>query len=167
MLVDAGRCEGQAFAHAATVRGLPVYRFHGDLADVYCNQLAPRWREQAATALGGLTRVAPLFYLERLAWDAGLRLVFLGRHTSGGHAPAMHDLRGSEVAVDLFHDFVRVTDWPVAIACTLSQLPLAVSQLPPLSAVRDAAVAGDQSLFSWVLAPMIRRASITAQDMSA
>jgi hypothetical protein len=79
----------------------------------------------------------------------------------------MHDLRGSQVAVDFFHDFVRVTDWPVAIACTLSQLPLAVSQLHPLSAVRDAAIAADQALFSWVLAPQTRRASVTPQDISA
>jgi hypothetical protein len=57
-------------------------------------------------------------------------------------------------------------DWPIAIACALGQLPLAASPLHPLSAVRDAAIAGDQALFSWMLATKTRSGSATSQGGS-
>jgi hypothetical protein len=148
LVADSGSAEGEVFARTATTHGLVVHRFQGDLTEVYYSQLAPQWRQRGPHAIGGLTRISPLFYLERLAWDCGMRVTFLGRHA------ATHDVRGPQASIDLFHGLMRVVDWPAATAHTLRQLSDTASPLRPLSAVRDAAIAGDQALFSWVLSPI-------------
>ena len=166
LIVDSRSTEGHAFADTAAARGMLVHRFRGDLADVYYGRFSPHWRQQGSAALGGLTRVESLFYLERMAWDSRMRLVFLGRHTSGHDVPALHNVRGPQATVDFFHDLVRVVDWPVALVHTLIQVPFAVAALRPLNAVRDAVISGDQALFSWVLAPISRSARPAAHEIS-
>jgi hypothetical protein len=154
MLVDADSNVAQAFGRIAAADGVPVQSIRDDLTDVYCDQLAPQWRKGAKTAVGGLTGAAPLFYLERLAWDAGMRVVFLGRHEITGDAPPKHALRGPRLPIDVFHDSVRWLEWPLALAETLREIPVHAPALQPVSFVRDAVVAGDCALFSWVLAPV-------------
>ena len=45
----------------------------GDVTDVWFHDLAPRWK-QGPAAVAGVTAHNSLFVLERLAWDAGLRV---------------------------------------------------------------------------------------------
>lgn len=154
MLVDVDSNVAQAFGRITAASGVPVQSIRDDLTEVYCDQLAPRWRTGRRAAIGGLTGAAPLFYLERLAWHAGMRIVFLGRHEIAGDVPPIHALRGPRPAIDAFHDAGRLIDWQVALAQALRTIPVTTPALQPVSLVRDALVAGDSSLFSWVLAPV-------------
>jgi hypothetical protein len=154
LLVDADSRDAQRLGRIAAADGMPVQSIRSDLTEVYCDRLAPRWREGRGVAVGGLTRAGPLFYLERLAWDAGMRVVFLGRHEISGDVPPSHSMRGPRAPIDAFHDSVRLIGWHAALARVLRTIPAATPAIRPLSSVRDAMVAGDSALFSWVIAPV-------------
>jgi hypothetical protein len=165
-VMDAASRDGQAFGQAAAARGLSVHAIGGDLADVYFGKLVPHWREHGPASVGGLTGIAPLFCLERLAWDEDLRVVFLGRHEIAGDTRPRHVLHGPEAAVDAFRAANRLFDWHVALSHALTQIPVAPPILRPLSAVRDAAIARDPALYSWVLAPVARHARTAHDEVS-
>jgi hypothetical protein len=154
-----GSLDARAFGAAARARGLEVHEIGADLAEIYCRDLQPLWKDGSARPVGGLTGAAPLFYIERLAWDAGLRIVLLGRHEAGASGQARHSIRGPRDTVDGFQMSSRLIDWRIALANLLKTLPISAPTLKPLSAVRDAVIAGDRALFSWVLAPVARAAS--------
>jgi len=68
--------ESCLFAEKATRLGLRTLSFsNGDATDLWYHELDPIWREQPI-AIAGLTRFGPLFVLERLAWDRGMRVVY-------------------------------------------------------------------------------------------
>jgi hypothetical protein len=159
LLADAVSSDARAVGLAAEARGVRVHTVHEDLTEVYCGQLAPQWRRSGPAAVGGLTRVAPLFYLERLAWDAGMRVVLLGRHEISRDGLG-HAMRGPQGTIDAFEGSARLIDWRIALAHTLTEMPLASPALHPVSAVRNAVVAGDRALFSWVLAPVTGGAEV-------
>ena len=152
--IDAESADALVFGHAAGERGVPVHKIHADLTDLYCQHLAPHWREHGPIPVIGMTGAAPLFYLERLAWDVKMRVVFLGRHPLTRDAETAHTFTGPRSVVDALTDAARVFDWRIALAHALTQMPTAVSSIDPPSAARDAAIAADSALFSWVLAPV-------------
>jgi hypothetical protein len=65
---------GLAFAADARRRGWTVRAIRGDVTDLWFNELALRWK-QGPAPIAGLTAKNSLFCLERLAWDAGMRVV--------------------------------------------------------------------------------------------
>lgn len=145
--------DARAFGEAMAARAVPVHSIDQDLTDLYFKHLAPQW-QQAPRAVAGLTRVAPLFCLERLAWDAGLRVAFLGRHQVVDGTRVRHVINGPEEAVETLCGSMRLLDWRIALADTFIEMPVEAAALRPLSAVRDATVAADPAFFSWVLAPV-------------
>jgi hypothetical protein len=64
---------GRAFSAAAVQRGWITRAIRGDITKVWFRELAPRWREGPAM-ITGVTTAQTLFVLERLAWDAGMRV---------------------------------------------------------------------------------------------
>jgi hypothetical protein len=73
-------------ASKAERSGLPVTRIFGDITDFWFDELSLKWRE-APVPVAGFTAMGPLFCLERLGWDHGMRVVFRGVHrdAAGGH----------------------------------------------------------------------------------
>ena len=65
---------GRTFAAQARQRGWAVRAIRGDVTDLWFNDLALRWK-QGPAPIAGLTAKNSLFCLERLAWDAGMRVV--------------------------------------------------------------------------------------------
>lgn len=161
-VIDAESADARVFGEAAAGRGLPVHEVRADLTDLYGGHLAPHWRQHGPMSLVGMTGAAPLFYLERLAWDVKMRVVFLGRHPMTTGAEAEHTFSGPRTVVDTFCDTARVLDWRIALAHALTRMPAAASAVQPPSAARDAAIAADSALFSWVLAP-VRAAGSSVQ----
>jgi hypothetical protein len=152
VLVEADPGDSEPFARTATSRGVAVHLVGDDLAPAYMRSLSA-WHRGEVVPIGGLTHVNTLFHFERLAWDnAGMRVVFLGRHAIRSGKP-VHALRGPSAVTRRFHASVRWIDWRIAIAHTLADVPRIAPVLKPLHAVRDAVIEGDQALFSWVIAP--------------
>ena len=70
---DSRFAAGRAFAAEAKARGWTTTEIQGDVTDLWYHDLHARWR-QGPTAIAGVTAANSLFVLERLAWDAGLRV---------------------------------------------------------------------------------------------
>ncbi len=62
-----------AFGREAMRSGLAVHAIRGDMTDLWYDDLYLQWRRQPV-AIAGLTAHGPLFCLERLAWDFGMRV---------------------------------------------------------------------------------------------
>jgi hypothetical protein len=150
--------DGRVFGRAAAGQGMRVCAASDELGIYY---LASSWRREAPMPLGGLTHAANLFVVERLAWDVGMRVVFLGRH-SNLDGDLAHALKGPPAAINRFHTSARLSDWRIALARTLMDLPHLTPALKPLHAVRDVMIEGDLALFSWVIAPVARPRRVLA-----
>src|SRR5258705_397192 len=64
-----------AYGHEAMRRGLAVQAIRGDITDFWYYDLYPQWRKEPV-AITGLTAHGPIFCLERLSWDFGMRVSF-------------------------------------------------------------------------------------------
>ena len=83
-VADVRFAAGSAFAAEAARLGLDVERITGDITDFWFRDLSQRWKE-SAVPIAGLTAHGPLFCLERLAWDHGLRVVVRQEHRLPGN----------------------------------------------------------------------------------
>ncbi len=63
-----------AFGEEWRARGATVHSMHGDITDLWFHDLDHQWKKQPVP-IAGLTAHGPLFCLERLAWDHGMRVV--------------------------------------------------------------------------------------------
>jgi len=54
--------------------GATVHGIHGDITDLWFHDLDQRWK-QGPAPIAGMTAHGPLFCLERLAWDRGMRVL--------------------------------------------------------------------------------------------
>jgi hypothetical protein len=55
-------------------RGAAVHAIRGDITDLWFHDLDHQWKKRPVP-IAGLTAHGPLFCLERLAWDHGMRVV--------------------------------------------------------------------------------------------
>jgi hypothetical protein len=136
-LVDARFPDARAVAACLASYGVSLRECKRDLAQLYYGWLAHVWKDGGTVA--GMTGAAPLFYLERLAWSHGARILFLGRHEAGEH-----EVAGPQRMVDTFRR--------QGLARALLAMPAGARSLKSPDAVRDAALSGDRAIFSWVLA---------------
>jgi hypothetical protein len=60
--------------------GAPVHTIEGDITDLWYHDLDAQWK-RSPVAIAGLTAHGPLFCLERLAWDYGMRVVLRTEHS--------------------------------------------------------------------------------------
>jgi hypothetical protein len=60
--------------------GAPVHSIDGDITDLWYHDLDSMWKK-SPVAIAGLTAHGPLFCLERLAWDHGMRVALRTEHT--------------------------------------------------------------------------------------
>jgi len=63
-----------AFGKDWKARGAAVHAIRGDITDLWFYDLDLQWK-QRPVPIAGLTAYGPLFCLERLAWDRGMRVV--------------------------------------------------------------------------------------------
>jgi hypothetical protein len=64
-----------AFAREMKQLGATVHGIEGDITDLWFHDLHAAWTKQPVP-IAGLTAHGPLFCLERLAWDHGMRVTF-------------------------------------------------------------------------------------------
>jgi hypothetical protein len=63
-----------AFGEEWNARGAAVHAIQGDITDLWFHDLDRQWKKRPV-AIAGLTAHGPLFCLERLAWDHGMRVI--------------------------------------------------------------------------------------------
>jgi hypothetical protein len=147
----------RAFGERMAARGIATVAMTGDMTSVWLDTLYPRWQKSAAP-IAGLTAHGPLFCLERLAWDHGMRVVFRAQHSSSAEA-VNHVIEGAPVPVRAAERVATDENW-VNIVCDVigshshagaSQASLRASTVRPALQVST-----DEMLYSWVIAPVVR-----------
>jgi len=68
-----------AFARELNQLGAPIHAIDGDITDLWFHELHAVWKKQPV-GIAGMTAHGPLFCLERLGWDYGMRVVFRAEH---------------------------------------------------------------------------------------
>jgi hypothetical protein len=146
---------------AARGQGVASSAIDGDVTDVWFNDLDLRWR-QGPAPIAGLTTVGALFCLERLAWDAGMRLHFRADHRCFADGRVEHVLR-APASVVTRADALRLAhaDWARALLPLLTRGTAA-----PAGALSERIVMGapgsfpaghSEWLVSWYLGPQAAR----------
>jgi hypothetical protein len=87
-----------AFARELQRFGSPIHAMCGDITDLWYEHLYPLWR-RSPVAIAGLTAHGPLFCLERLGWDQGLRLTYRAQHKDSTRGV----VDGEPAGVDTIH----------------------------------------------------------------
>ena len=78
-LFDRRFAAARKFARTTRAQGISTRAITGDVTWVWFNELHTLWK-QRPVAIAGLTTYAPLFCLERLAWDHGMRVIQRDQH---------------------------------------------------------------------------------------
>jgi hypothetical protein len=138
---------GRRFAKSSEAHGISTRAIAGEVTSLWYSELHPLWKAaskdrsvQHPVAIAGLTTYGPLFCLERLAWDHGMRVLHRQEHDTRDAAWDATRPDTRDVAPDHAWD---------------SAQDVATDQ------ARDAAPAGtpgepDQILHTWIIAPRQR-----------
>jgi hypothetical protein len=146
----------RAFAGEVKRLGAPVFGIKGDITDLWFHDLDARWKREPI-GIAGLTEHGPLFCLERLAWDHGMRVVYRADHTYRSDGYMEHELTGSEQmlreAVDLSSSGAN---WSSRMAGLLTRCPANPARASKMTVVTPTARPADdpRHLVSWVIAPV-------------
>ena len=79
VIFDQRVAEAREFGREMSQLGLAVHSIDGDMTNLWYDDLYPQWRK-SPVSIAGLTAHGPLFCLERLAWDFGMRVVLRADH---------------------------------------------------------------------------------------
>ncbi len=154
VVVDQRSEAGAGFRAGVAAHGEVVRAIRGDVTELWFYELAPRWRDRPAP-IAGLTGADALFCLERLAWDAGLRVAYRGEHRPVADAALRHRLSGSATALAPARSLAAARcDWgariaELVLACP-RQAPSHLTSMTVIGPQGSSAVAAP--LYSWVIA---------------
>jgi hypothetical protein len=183
-IYDDRYAESRRFAQTMTEHGVPVRVIeNGDVTAFWYDELDLAWR-QGPVAVAGLTQFGPMFVLERLAIERGMRLAMRIEHEPGPGGTLAHAFSAPRATIRIAEQ-LRATglDWPAltgTLACRygaasgrLEHAVLVTSGTRPRlesAAARESiihyytpravqqgySVPLDGPLFSWVIAPAAR-----------
>jgi hypothetical protein len=153
-MFDRTLAEGLAFGASSENRGARVDAVDSDLGSFWMNTLEPALKEGPLT-LAGLTAGAPLFCVELLCRDYGLRTVYRIEHVLVPDARVQHTITGP-ASLSAWTEALAAAgaEWPAVAAAVAAD---AARRAPPELSIElldlRAHAHGALSLFSWMLAP--------------
>jgi hypothetical protein len=117
--------EGRTFAAATGRLGVSTRALdNGDVTSFWYDELDAIWRERPA-AIAGTTQFGPMFVLERLAAERGMRVVLRAEHSAHPDGTMTHEITGPAETVRLAeHLQRREVDWPVLVAVLAAHCPI-------------------------------------------
>lgn len=148
--------ESVGFARRAQMLGIEAHAIEGDMTRLWYDDLYHRWRD-APAAIAGLTAHGPMFCLERLAWDQGMRVVFRAEHRSASEH-VEHVLTGPIAMLDAACG-IGADQWGSAITDVVVQCPRGRAEIATreMQARTPRTRAADPDhLYSWVIAPAMK-----------
>ena len=160
VVCDVRSLESAALAVEMERGGVSVTRIDGDITEFWFNDLSLRWKE-APVSVAGLTAHGPLFCLERLAWDHGMRVVFRGTHRFLDSGRIEHSITGPAGTIaSARRAGLEGPQWARGVArllnsCEMSResASIAVAGATP----NDGRLDAHETLVSWVIAPRHQR----------
>jgi len=154
----------EAFGTAAARFGTAAVGVAGDLGSTWMKLIEPAFRAGAGT-IAGMTAAAPLFCLEFMSRDYGMRVVYRIEHEPVAAGGYRHRLSGAAELADVTALLTGAgTEWPAAAAALVVQGRTAA--LPdtalPLLELEAQAQGTPPRLFTWLMAPAVAAAASRA-----
>jgi hypothetical protein len=185
-IYDDRYAEGRRFAEVVAGHGVRTRALDaGDITRFWYDELDALWKREPV-ALAGFTQFGPMFVVERLALERGMRLALRVEHCGKADGTLQHSFTGPRETLALAAAFEALhADWPglvAALACSVgaddsphhgtelataesapglnpSAAPGATSLIhyyTPLAVQQGHGPALDGPLYSWVVAPRAR-----------
>jgi hypothetical protein len=108
--------EGRRFAAVVGAQGVATRALDdGDITRFWYDELEPLLRREAV-AISGFTQFGPMFVVERLAAERGLRSVLHVEHRISTDGMVSHVLAGPRETLALAAGFETRSDWPALMA---------------------------------------------------
>jgi hypothetical protein len=186
-LYDDRYAEGGRFAAAMRARGVVATALEGgDVTRCYL-ELEQGWRYGSGYAVAGLTQFGPMFVVERLALERGMRMALRIEHGAASAGSLVHRLEGPAATLKLAAEFGSMqSDWPALMAMLASHAaaddsppqraelsspqpklptlapatgePPLIHYYTPQAEQQGYGRAVDGNLYSWVVVPRAKRA---------
>ena len=155
VIYDERFTEPVRFARAAESLGLEAHAITGDMTALWYGELHGLWRKEPA-AIAGMTRHGPMFCLEMLARDHGMRLVYQAEHQiSGGEV--RHSVSGALASLRRSGGLLEAgAAWPEQMADLVANTPVEPALrggVGVVTRIPDGAAA-EEPLFTWVIGPV-------------
>jgi hypothetical protein len=155
-IFDAEFVAGRAFANAARALGMTTHAISGDVTSLWYTDLYFCW-QRGSTVIAGLTGASALFCLEKLAWDAGHRVVLRVDHAPLEGGGVKHTFRGPREMLDSSFPLPRNrrAHWGAGMARLAMQCPASTARRESCAIVTPSSSADlwCEPLVSWVIAP--------------
>ncbi|MGA9885727.1 MAG: hypothetical protein WBQ34_18575 [Candidatus Acidiferrales bacterium] len=151
------------FADEMKRRALPTHAIRGDITEVWFGDLYYRWKQGSGqhgpTAIAGLTAPGPIFCLEMLARDAGMRVALRVDHRRVGERIEHEFVVPENVLARAAGLRASGEEWPERMAELVAEFPAERGTAQKSTILGRSTAAGDdpEHLVTWVIAP-IRRA---------
>jgi hypothetical protein len=155
VVYDERFAEPVRFARTAESLGLKAHAISGDMTALWYHELDGLWREQAV-AVAGMTAHGPMFCLELLARDRGMRLVYQAEHQIAD-AEVRHTVSGALPSLRRSTGLTRSgAAWPELMAALVADTPVGPALNGAVGVVTrtEAAKAAREPLFTWVIGPV-------------
>jgi hypothetical protein len=147
-----------AFANEMKRRSLPTHAIRGDITNVWFDDLYYRWK-QGPAAIAGLTAPGPIFCLEMLAHDAGMRVVLRIDHRRAADGRIEHEFAGPGSVLSQAAELGAFAGrWPERMAELVERFPARHDQAAKanLSGRVSSDTNDPEHLVTWVIAPVQR-----------
>jgi hypothetical protein len=119
VIFDDRYAAARVFAAAVAARGVAVGAVEGGDVTRWYEELDLEWRTRP-TALAGTTQFGPMFVLERLGAERGLRLALRVEHRPLADGTLSHEVSGDAPGVALARGlFEAGVEWPLLMAALL------------------------------------------------
>jgi hypothetical protein len=153
VVYDRRFAEPVRFAEAAEALGLQAHAIDGDMTALWYGELHALWL-QAPVAIAGMTRHGPMFCLELLARDHGMRLVYQAEHQIAA-TEVRHTVSGPLASLRRSGGLVEAgAAWPERMAGLVADTPVEPALSGKVGVVtRNESAAAEEPLFTWVIAP--------------
>ncbi len=141
--------------------GVRLWAISENLLDLWNDYLDVQWKKQPK-AIAGVTTRGDLFFLETIAADRGMRVVYRGEHAVAFGGKVNHELSGPE---NLFRE-AKLADapdlWAPLLGKAMANCAGHGAKLATLSLETPAAIDDerDEALYSWVIAPRARTMAV-------
>jgi hypothetical protein len=147
-----------AFAAEMKRLGVAVHGIRGDMTDLWSHELYPQWRK-SPVPIAGLTGHGPLFCLERLAWDHGMRVMFRAEHQYRPDGCVEHVMSAHETVLrDALGLATAGSTWSTQLAGLVSRCGQGRLETSPaiVTRIEEPPWVDQETLFSWVIGPVVR-----------
>jgi hypothetical protein len=154
VIYDRRFAEPVRFAQAAETLGLQAHAIEGDMTALWYEELDGLWRKEAV-AIAGMTRHGPMFCLEMLARDRGMRLVYQAEHQIT-EVEVRHSVSGALPSLRRSGGLTQSgAAWPELMASLVADTPVepALSGRVGVVTRTEAGPAAEEPLFTWVIGP--------------